>query len=273
MIIFGVIIYPLLRALYLSLFEYSLTKVSHPFIGLGNYAHILSTPAFWASIERTLYFTLVSTAAELVLGLLVALLLNQEFYGRGVLRALIIIPWALPTMVNGMMWRWIDNADYGALNALLTQLHLIPEYRPWLSTPMSAMNMVIIADVWKMTPLVTLLILASLQTIPRSLYESSSLDGAGRWRTFWSIVFPYLKPTILIVLVVRTMEAFKVFDIIFMMTRGGPANGTLTVAYYTYVEAFSNLQLGSGAALSYLIALFILGFAMIYVRLLQTGDN
>lgn len=265
--------YPLGRALYLSLFKYNLTDPVHRFIWLGNYVQILSNPGFWASIERTLYFTLVSTGAELVLGLLVALLLNQDFFGRGFLRGLIILPWALPTMVNGMMWRWIDNADYGALNALLTQLHIINAYHPWLSTPASAMNMVIVADVWKMTPLVTLLILASLQTIPKSLYESASLDGADRWRTFWSIVYPYLKPTILIVLVVRTMEAFKVFDIIYIMTRGGPANGTQTIAYYTYTEAFSNLKMGSGAALSYVIALFILVFAVIYVRLLQTSDK
>lgn len=266
---FGVVLVPLAQALWTSLHRYTLTSPGHPFIGLANYAAALRSPDFWQAIGRTAYFTLASTGMELVLGLLIALLLNQRFVGRGLLRALILIPWALPTMVNGMMWRWIYNPDYGALNALLTQLGLLKDYKAWLGTPLLAMNMVIVADVWKMTPLVALLLLANLQTIPGELYEAASMDGAGTWQRFWSITIPYLRPGILVSLVLRTIEAFKVFDIVYIMTRGGPANGTQTIAYYTYTEAISSLQFGRGAALSYLVALFIALMSLVYFRLLR----
>lgn len=266
---FGVVLVPLVHALWTSLHRYTLTSPGHPFVGLANYTAALRSPDFWEAIGRTAYFTLVSTGLELVLGLLIALLLNQRFAGRGLLRALILIPWALPTMVNGMMWRWIYNPDYGALNALLTQVGLLDAYKAWLGTPWLAMNMVIVADVWKMTPLVALLLLASLQTIPGELYEAASMDGAGTWQCFWSITIPYLRPGILVSLVLRTIEAFKVFDIVYIMTRGGPANGTQTIAYYTYTEAITSLQFGRGAALSYLVALFIALMSLVYFRLLR----
>ena len=258
-VVFGIIVYPLLRTLYTSLFAVnSVFPGRYPFVGLGNYLRALESPEFWAAILRTAYFTFTTTFLEVVLGILLGLLL--------------ILPWALPTVVNGAMWRWILNPEYGALNALLTQLHIIPDYRSWLGTPWMALNMVVVADVWKMTPLAAFFVLAALQTIPRDLYEAAWVDGAGRLRAFFSITLPLLTPTILIILVLRTMEAFKVFDIIYVMTRGGPANGTQTIAYYTYVEAFSNQLFGYGAALAYVIALFILFFAVIYMRLLRRGE-
>ena len=272
-VVFGIIVYPLLRTLYTSLFAVnSVFPGRYPFVGLGNYLRALESPEFWAAILRTAYFTFTTTFLEVVLGILLGLLLNVEFRGRWLLRSIVILPWALPTVVNGAMWRWILNPEYGALNALLTQLHIIPEYRSWLGTPWMALNMVVVADVWKMTPLAAFFILAALQTIPRDLYEAAWVDGAGRVRTFFSITLPLLTPTIVIILVLRTMEAFKVFDIIYVMTRGGPADGTQTIAYYTYVEAFSNQLFGYGAALAYVIALFILFFAIIYMRLLRRGE-
>lgn len=271
-VILGVVLYPLLESLLMSLHEWNLTMPRHPFVGLANYAQILATPSFWQAIGRTLYFTLVSTGLELLLGLAIALLLNRPFRGRGLLRALVLLPWALPTVVNGIMWRWIDNPDYGALNALLTQAGLLHAYRNWLGSPWSALNMVILADVWKMTPLAALLLLAGLQTIPRELYESAAIDGAGGWRQFLGITLPLLRTSILIVLVARTIEAFKVFDIIYIMTRGGPGDGTMTIAYYAYTQAFSSLLFGKGAAISYLIALFILLLSVGYVRLLRPAQ-
>jgi ABC-type sugar transport system permease subunit len=272
-VVFGIVLYPLLRTLYISLFDVnSVFPGSYPFVGLGNYLEALGRTEFWAAILRTAYFTLSTTLLEVVLGILLGLLLNVEFRGRWLLRSIVILPWALPTVVNGAMWRWIFNPAYGALNALLTQLHIIPEYRSWLGTPWMALNMVVLADVWKMTPLAAFFILAALQTIPRELYEAAWVDGAGRLRAFFSITLPLLVPTIVIILVLRTMEAFKVFDIIYVMTRGGPADGTQTIAYYTYVEAFSNQLFGYGAALAYVIALFILFFAIIYMRLLRRGE-
>jgi ABC-type sugar transport system permease subunit len=272
-VVFGIVVYPLLRTLYTSLFDVnSAFPGAYPFSGLGNYLRAVQSVEFWAAIGRTFYFTLATTVLEVVFGILLALLLNAEFRGRWLLRSIVILPWALPTVVNGAMWRWIFNPEYGALNALLTQLHVIPEYRSWLGTPWMALNMIVVADVWKMTPLAAFFVLAALQTIPRDLYEAAWVDGAGKVRSFFSITLPLLTPTILIVLVLRTMEAFKVFDLVYVMTRGGPANGTQTIAYYTYVEAFSNQLFGYGAALAYIIALFILFFAITYMRLLRRGE-
>jgi ABC-type sugar transport system permease subunit len=270
-VVFGIVVYPLGRTLYTSFFDVNSPFPGHfPFVGLGNYRQTFGNPAFWAAVRRTAYFTIVSTWFELLLGLLLALLLNQRFHGRAVLRAIVILPWALPTIVNGLMWRWIFNPEYGALNALLTQLHVISGYRSWLGSPFLALNMVIVADVWKNTPLSAFLVLAGLQTIPHELYEAARVDGAGALRGFFSVTLPLLVPSILIVLVVRTIEAFKVFDIIYIMTRGGPANGTQSIAYYAYIQAFSNQRFGYGSSIAYVIALLILGFALIYMRLLRS---
>jgi multiple sugar transport system permease protein/N,N'-diacetylchitobiose transport system permease protein len=270
----GVVLYPLIRTLLLSFYQVELTRpaLGRPFIGLANYVEVLRDPTFLQSAGRTLYFTVVSTVLEVVLGLAVALLLNSDFRGKGVLKALIILPWALPTVVNGAMWRWIYNPQYGALNGLLQQVGLIQAYRSWLGEPLLAMNMVILADVWKMTPLGILLFYAALQTIPETLYESARVDGAGPARSFTGITLPLLMPTILIVLVYRTIEAFKVFDIIYVMTRGGPANGTQVVAYHTYLEAFSYLRFGRGAAIAYIVSLSILVLSALYIKGLNTED-
>src|SRR6266542_5884411 len=270
-VIFGIIVYPLLRTLWTSFFSVdSPFPGRYPFVGLRNYRRTFSNPEFWLATRRTAYFTGVSTLAELILGILVGLLMNVQFRGRWLLRSLVVLPWALPTIVNATMWRWIFNPEYGALNALLTQLHLISNYRSWLGSPFLALNMVIGADVWNTTPLAAFLLLAGLQTIPRELHEAARVDGAGAVRGFFRVTLPLLVPSILIILVVRTIEAVKVFDIIYIMTRGGPANGTQSIAYYAYIQAFSNQLFGYGSALAYVIALFILGFALIYMRLLRT---
>ncbi len=270
-VVFGIVVYPLLRTLFTSFFDVnSPFPGRYPFVGLENYRHAFGSPGFWAAVRRTAYFTIVSTWFELLLGLLLGLLMSVPFRGRAILRTIVILPWALPTIVNAMMWRWIYNPEYGALNALLTQLHITSAYRSWLGKPFLALNMVILSDVWKTTPLAAFLILAGLSTIPRDLYEAARVDGAGAISGFFRITLPLLVPSILVILVVRTIEAFKVFDIIYVMTRGGPANGTQTITLYAFIQAFSNQSFGYGGALAYLIALFILGFALVYMRLLRT---
>jgi ABC-type sugar transport system permease subunit len=270
-VVVALIFMPVVRAFWMSLHIIDLKRpaLGQPFVGLANYIDIFQDSFFWASVNRTTYFMVVSIAIELVIGLAVALLLNQEFKGRGLLRAIILIPWALPITIDAIMWKWILNPSYGALNSLLWQLGIIDSYRSWLSDPFGALNMVILADIWKVTPLVVLLILAALQTIPKSLYEAAVVDGASRWYSFWHITIPLLRPTLAIVLVIRTMDAFKVFDIIYIMTSGGPSDGTKVIAYYTYLEAFSFLRFGRGAALAYLMTIFILFLAFIYVRLIN----
>jgi len=271
LVVFGLILGPILRAFWMSLHFMNLKRpdIGTPFIGLENYLDILSDPYFWAAIGRTFYFMVVSIALELVLGIGTALLLNREFRGRAFVRTLILIPWALPITIDAAMWLWIFNPTYGALNSLLWQLGIIDAYKYWLSTPVSAMHVVILADVWKVTPLVILLTLAALQTIPRELYEAAMIDGAGRWGSFWRITLPLLTPTILVTLVIRTMDAFKVFDIIFIMTSGGPSDGTKVISYLTYQEAFTFLNFGRGSALAYLMTLFIAIMAFVYIRTLH----
>ncbi|RMB60215.1 carbohydrate ABC transporter permease [Tessaracoccus antarcticus] len=271
--VFGVVLFPLYRTVLVSLFDVrSALDPAPAFIGLGNYIGMLQSPSVWASLGRTFYFTVVSLAVELVFGLALALLLNAPLRARWLFRTLIVIPWAIPTIVNAAMWRGIFNAQYGALNALLTQLGVIHDYVPWLSEPWQAMNLVILADAWKTTPLVAFFLLAGLTGIPHEIYEAAAVDGLGWWKRFRAITLPLLVPAISIVVVLRTVEAFKVFDIIYAMTRGGPANGTAVISYYTYVTAFSDQNFGMGSAMAMLIVLAIAVLCLTYLRLIRTSD-
>lgn len=269
-IVFGIILYPIIRTTFISFFEVnSAVPVVTPFVGISNYTDILSHQAFYSTIGRTLYFTIGSTALELILGMALALLLNGPVKVRWLFRAIVVLPWALPTVVNGAMWRGVLNAQYGSLNAVLTQLHLISDYRSWLGTPTSALNMLIIADVWKTTPLVAFFLLTGLQSIPPDIYESVRMDGAGPVRTFLFITLPLLIPSVSVVLVLRTIDAFKVFDLVYVLTGGGPANGTQTIAYFTYVQAFSDQRFGYGSALAEVIVVCILLLSGVYLRVLR----
>jgi multiple sugar transport system permease protein/N,N'-diacetylchitobiose transport system permease protein len=273
-VVFGIVIYPILRTLYTSFYDVnSPFPGTYPFVGFDNYTHALSNPDFWSAVRRTAYFTVVSTGLELVLGLGIALLLAAPLRARWLFRSIVVLPWALPTIVNGALWRYIFNAQYGVLNAILTQVGLQNHYHAWLNSQTFALHAVIFADVWKNTSLVAFLLLAGLTTIPRELYEAARVDGVSAWQAFWRITLPMLKPAIVVVLVLRTIEAFKVFDIIYVMTRGGPANGTQSVALYTYQQAFSNELFGYGAALAYLIVVFIAAFAIVYMRAIRSEDT
>jgi len=269
-VIFGVVIWPVLYSLYISFHKmYMVHPGKFPFIGLENYSKVLHNPTFWSAVGRTFYFTGVSVGVEVILGLGIALVLNQDFRGRTFMRGLIILPWALSSVVNGMMWKWIYNGSYGALNGLLLQLGWIDSYKVWLSNPKMAMNLVIMAEIWKETPVGVIFILASLQTIPGALYEAAKVDGANAWDRFKHITLPLLKPIILLLIVIKSIWAIRdSFDIVYMITRGGPGESTQVVTYYAYIATFKFLRFGYGAALSYLITLIILIFTVIYVRLL-----
>ncbi|MBD9552774.1 sugar ABC transporter permease [Pantoea sp. PNT01] len=262
--------WPLLRTIWLSFTDAALigSGESPAWIGLENYLYALSDPDFRASIWRTLYFTVVSVTFEGIIGVLVALLLNQKFIGRNVLRVLVILPWALPTIVNAMMWRLNFNPDYGSINALLSQLGIIDGYRSWLGSPDAALNAVMFADIWKNYPLVTLLVLAALQSIPEDLFEAARLDGASAWRRFRAITFPAIVAPLGVALVLRTIDAFKIFDIIYVMTRGGPVDSTKTLSFFVYQESFSYLRAGSGAAYAILMTLMCALLITLYLLML-----
>ena len=234
---------------------------------------MLQDPAFWETIGRTLYFTFVSVSLELTIGLAVAQLIHSHPWGWKFLRFSLIIPWAVPTIVNGAMWRWIYSADFGALNGILMQLGLIKHYIPWLTLPNLAMPLVILADVWHMMPFVALILQAALAALPVELDEAAAVDGANAWQRFWSIRLPLLRPAILVALIARTVDAFRVFDIVYIITSGGPASKTMTITYLTYLNSFSYGKQGIGAALSFLISFITIIMAIVYIRILYRPEE
>jgi multiple sugar transport system permease protein len=211
----------------------------------------------------------ISVSIEFVVGVLAGLLLDQEFRGRALLRALMILPWALPTVVNATMWRLIYQPDFGALNAMLTQLGLIDSYRSWLGDPNSALWAVSLADAWKNFPLVALICLAALQSVPGELKAAATIDGAGFWKKFRAVYLPFLAGPLTVAIVLRTIEAFKVFDIIWVMTRGGPANSTKSLSIVVYQEAFSFQRAGSGASIALIVALISAVLTAFYVTAMR----
>ena len=274
LVILGITLWPVLSTFFLSFFDVSTgLNQARTFVGLGNYIDMLRDQTFWETIGRTLYFTAVSVGLELLLGLGIAQLIHSHPWGWQFLRFSLIIPWAVPTIVNGAMWRWIYSADFGALNGLLMQLGLIKHYVPWLTLPEMAMNLVIVADLWHTMPFVALVLQAALATLPEELDEAAAVDGANAWQRFWYIRLPQLRPAILVALIARTVDAFRVFDIVYIITSGGPAYKTLTITYLTYLNSFAFGKQGTGAALSFLISAFTIVMALVYIRILYRPEE
>ena len=268
-VMIAVIGWPLLDTVRLSFTDAKLVGTEGTFVGIDNYAKVLGGSNFQRALMTTTWFAVISVTAEMVIGVLAALLLNQQFRGRTALRALMILPWALPTVVNATLWRLIYNPEYGALNAVLTQIGLIDSYRSWLGEPGSALTALIVADCWKNFPLVALIALAALQAVPRDITAASLVDGAGPINRFRYVIMPYLAGPLLVALVLRTIEAFKVFDLVWVMTRGGPANSTRTLSILVYQEAFSFQRAGSGASLALIVTLLVTVLAVAYAALVR----
>lgn len=273
LLIFGMTVYPLLYSFWISLHRYSLLIPGRPFIGLDNFRRAFDQPLFWDSVGVTLYFAVASLAIQVPLGIGIALLLNERFRGRGLLRAAVLIPWAIPTTVNAVMWQWIYDSNYGALNGLLLQLGFIDSYVIWLADAVRALNLVLVADTWKVLPLYILMFLAGLQAIPRDLYEAATMDGAGAWRRFLDVTLPGLKAILLVVLILRTVQVFKVFDIIYLLTRGGPGGGTTVISFFTYQQTFQALNFGVGAAVGVVIGLSTMLAALLHFKLLHSEES
>jgi len=242
--------YPILRAFWLSVYTQNLgTELQRVFSGFSNYQRMANDGRFWQSLWNTTIFTTASVLLELILGIGVALILNQSFRGRGIVRTITLIPWALPTAIMGVAWAWIFNDQYGVVNDILHRLGLIDTGISWLGDPTLATIAVIFADVWKTTPFIALLLLAGLQSISHDLYEAHSLDGATPWQSFWKITVPLLMPQIVIALLFRFAQAFAIFDLIQVMTGGGPGGATETVSIYIYSTVMRYLDFGYGSAL------------------------
>jgi multiple sugar transport system permease protein len=242
--------YPIGRAFWLSLFVQNLgTQLQPEFAGFNNYVRMVGDGRFWQSFWITTVFTSASVILELLLGMGIALVLHQAFRGRSLVRTAALIPWALPTALIGLAWAWIFNDQFGVVNDILLRLGLIDTGINWLGDPILAMIAVIVADVWKTTPFISILLLAGLQSIPDDLYEAHAIDGATAWQSFWRITMPLLMPQILIAVLFRFAQAFGIFDLIAVMTGGGPGGATEVVSLYIYSTVMRYLDFGYGAAL------------------------
>ncbi|RHW32329.1 carbohydrate ABC transporter permease [Oceanobacillus profundus] len=242
--------------------------LSSNFIGLDNYGKYMKDQRMWKAMGNTAFFTVISVAFELVLGLAIALLINRAFKGRGIIRATVLIPWAIPTAVAAMMWGFLYDGQSGIIAHYLEAFNLIPGSSWLLTTSDGGMFSIILADVWKTTPYMALLLLAGLQTIPQSLYEASSVDGANRFQQFWSITLPLLKSSILVALLFRTLDAFRVFDLIYVLTGGGPANATESISVYAYKTLFAQQNFGEGSVLSVIVFISVAIISLLYVKLI-----
>ncbi|MBS0169364.1 MAG: sugar ABC transporter permease [Nitrospira sp.] len=260
-------LYPVVDSLWLSLHRIviGLPQLGNSFVGPDNYLALLRDPVARQALLVTLGFVLCSTLLELACGLVIALVIHERFHGRGLVRAAILIPWAIPTVVASQLWRYIFNDQYGFANLLLFG-NQVTDYIPWLSYPSLAFGIVVLADVWKTSSFAALLILAGLQLIPDDLYDAARVDGAGAWQRFRHITLPLLKPALLLALLFRTMDAFRVFDLVFVMTQGGPGDATQVLQFYGYQTLFTEGRIGYGSAVSVAVFLMILALSLIYLR-------
>ncbi|RKP49901.1 sugar ABC transporter permease [Cohnella endophytica] len=269
LVILGVMLYPFLYSLNMSFSKMDFANRTMNYIGLDNYIRMFKDSYFINSLRLTGYFTIVTVIAEISLGIAIALVLNQKFKFRGFVRGIMILPWALPSVVNAIMWKWIYNPNYGALNALLTQMHIIGEYRDWLGEPSSALHAMIFANVWKETPYVVLLVLAALSNISGDLYESAKIDGANAWQAFWKVTLPIVKPVIVVLAIMKSIWAIQTFELPYILTGGGPGGGTELLSFYIYKATFKFLDFGMGASMAYMITLVTFVLSLLYIKFLS----
>jgi multiple sugar transport system permease protein len=240
---------PIVRVIWLSLFAQNLGTALQPrFIGMDNYVRLLNDGHYFQTLRTTIAFTVVSVGIELLLGLAFALLLHAKFRSRGLARAAVLIPWALPTAVLALAWSWIFNDQFGVFNDLLGRVGVIKRPIAWLGGGATAFGALIFADVWKTAPFVMIILLAGLQNIPADLYEAAAIDGARRWKSFTFVTLPLLMPSIMLALLFRAIQSFGIFDLVFVMTGGGPGGATETLAIYTYNTYLRYLDFGYGSA-------------------------
>jgi trehalose/maltose transport system permease protein len=268
-----VAIYPLARTIYDSFTNRQFLEGIEPteFVGLQNYRDLLHDTIFRDSIVVTVKFTVITVAFELVLGLVIALVVNSGFKGRGVMRAMMLVPWAIPTVVAAQMWKWMYDDVFGVINDGLLRLHVVDEPVAWISQSSTALASVAAVDIWKTTPFVALLLLAGLQVIPNEVYEAADVDGASKWHQFWRITLPLLVPAILVVLVFRTLDALRVFDVFYVFF--GSRLDTQTMAIYTQNTIVATGDVGYGAAMSVAIFLIIGIFVVIYTTFVRVQEQ
>lgn len=266
-----IIVYPVVKLGYTSLFSLSLTSgLPAEFVGLDNYRLMLEDPVFWETTWNTVLITLITVPGALLMGLALAMLANLPFRTQWPVRLSLLIPWALPLSFAGLIFAWFFHSEYGVVNDVLNRLGF--EGIIWFNSPNWAFAAICLTIIWKTSSFMALIILAGLQTIPRSLYEAADVDGAGRLRQFFEITLPLLKPAIVVALIFRTITALQTFDIPYMMTGGGPGTSTATLAMYIHQNTVSFLDLGYGSALAVVMFGLSMVVTVIYLRAIKTKD-
>ena len=264
---------PFAYAAWTSVHRHVLVLQGRPYVGLRNYRNAIDDPLFGNSLKTTLIFVLVVVPLVTLIGLLVALLLNQRVRGFGILLVLVLLPWSVPTVSAGIMWRLLLHGDFGALDGFLYRIGAIDSYVQWLSSSNLAMGSVIAVHAWREFPLAAILFLASLQTIPPELGEAARLDRAGAWQRFRYVTLPLLKAPMLIVLVYETIVAVSVFDLVYVLTGGGPGSATTLFSWFTYTATFKYLNFGEGAALSFMMAAVLFAVIVVYMRVVRVREE
>jgi ABC-type sugar transport system permease subunit len=269
----GVILYPIGRSVLLSFQEAKLSAgaLGTAWVGGENYQRIPEDEAFAIALRNSAFFTAAEVMLVVAIALGVALLLNTKAGRHPLYITILLIPWAIAPVANAVLWKWILHANYGALNALVTGLGITDRYVNWLGTPAMALRMLLLADVWKSVPFIALLLLAGLQNIPAALYKAARLDGANAWQRFRYVTLPGLRTPLALAVVLQTIWSFKVFDLIFVLTKAGPADGTLLLNFLAYRVSFNFLDFGYGAAIANVIFVIMLLLAIVLIRLLGPG--
>lgn len=270
-LLLAVTAYPLVYNLWNSFHDVNLSEAgtARPFVGFDNYSRMFGSATWVSALERTAAFTAVSVVLETAIALVLALMLNHKFRGRGFLRAAILIPWAVPTVVSATLWKTMFDPRAGFVDYMLGGLHLPGAHTTWLAGVWTSWAAIFIADAWKNVPFVAIILLAGLQVIPGEVYEAARIDGASAWQSFRHMTLPLLKPALAVALIFRTLQAFLVFDVIYIMTGGGPGVSTETLAFLNWQTFLVDTDFGYGGAISVMLVVIALAISAVYVRLLR----
>lgn len=267
------ILYPLASAIYLSFLDVKVIGTGGEFVGLANYERVLSSGRFWEALGRSGVWVLANAVVQTVVAFAAALILRQRFRGRGIARVWVILSWIVPTVVVVIIWRWMLGTSGGIINYLLVALGLTPEPVGFFSSGSSAFASVVFVNSWRWFPLMTVILLAGMQSIPEELYEAAAVDGASAWRRFTHITFPSLQPVLFVLGLVGTLWSVNVFDIIWLLTGGGPSSATTTLPVFIYDTAFKQYNLSRAAAASVLMGLILLVFAALFIRFMAPKSD
>jgi multiple sugar transport system permease protein len=269
----AVILYPIARSIVLSFQEAKLSagEIGTAWVGGEHYRRISEDETFTLALRNSAFFTVFEVLLVLAIALGVALLLNTKTGRNPIYTTILLVPWVIAPVANAVLWKWILHANYGALNALLTGFGITDRYINWLGTPGLALRMLLLADVWKSVPFIALILLAGLQNIPATLYKAAKLDGANIWQRFRYVTLPGLRTPLALAAVLQTIWSFKVFDLIFVLTKAGPADATLLLNFLAYRVSFNFLDFGYGAAIANIIFLIMFVLALVFIKLLKPG--